>query len=64
MVDPDFHYVLDLNSGTFFPIGSAVVIRHGDLEPDEIEALEEGSDSDRNALGTVKGTFLVDLLDL
>lgn len=63
MVNPDYWYVLDTSSGTYFCLSGAVLINSADLSSDEIEILEEGSDSDRNKLAIAKGDLLPDAIN-
>lgn len=63
MVNPDYWYVLDTSSGTYFCLSDVVLINSADLSSDEIEILEKGSDSDKNELGITKGELLSDVIN-
>ena len=52
--------VLDTSSGTWFSTSNAVLLNYETLTSDEQEIMEEGSDSERNELGDIKGKSLAD----
>lgn len=58
----DYHVLLDVESGTFFDAGNAVLIDTRTLTPDELELLNEGSDNDRGLLGSERGQRLDEIL--
>jgi hypothetical protein len=49
-LDLSGHVVLDCTTGTFFNAAHAVIIDVSALTPEQLETLNEGSDSDRTSL--------------
>jgi hypothetical protein len=59
----DYFIVADLDSGTFFGAKGAVILDTRWLSPEELEQLNEGSDSERFDVVDHYGTYLDVLLD-
>lgn len=47
--------VLDLSSGTYFPAVDACLIDWASLSPDQQQAFEDGTDTDRFLIASEKG---------
>lgn len=56
------YLVLDLTSGTCFPVDNAVLVDTSQLVPDDLDTLENGGDSDLAELGERVGAPLSSLL--
>ena len=55
MVDLSRYVVMDTESGTFFSAEHACVIDTTDLNPEELDALNEGTDTERALLADIYG---------
>ena len=64
MANLNYCVLLDVTSGTFFCAADAVLLDTRALTPEELDLLNEGSDSERRDLGEERGTDLEELLRL
>jgi hypothetical protein len=59
----DYFVICDRDSGTFFSASDAVILDTRWLNDEELEILNEGSDSERSDLCSSYGSDIEDLID-